>query len=69
MPLDLITTPVAADMLGCSARTVQRMVDSGELTPVMRLSTGPNGAFLFKRRDVERLAKNRGTVTDSSVAS
>lgn len=61
MPLDLITSPQAAALLKCSARTVHRLVDSGQLKPVMRLSAGPNGAFVFKRRDVERLAKAKWT--------
>lgn len=59
MPPDFITTPVAAQMLGCSAKTVHRMVDAGTLKLVMRLSTGPNGAYLFNRADVKALAKKR----------
>lgn len=58
-PPDLIPTPVAAQMLGCSGKTVHRMVNAGTLKPVMRISVGPNGAYLFKRADVERLAKAR----------
>ena len=51
---DLITAPEAGAILGKSARTVQRMIPTGELTPVRKLP-GPNGAYLFRRSDVEAL--------------
>lgn len=57
MPKDeLLTSPQVAHILGKSARTVQRMADSGEL-PITQKLPGPNGAYLFSRRDVEALAK------------
>jgi len=72
---DLMTSPQAAQLLGCSARTVHRLILRGTLKPAMRLDTGPNGAFLFKRSDVERLAKAREakaaqakSVTNSTAA-
>ena len=51
---ELITTTEAANLLGKSSRSVQRMVDSGALVPVRRLA-GPNGAYLFNRADVDVL--------------
>lgn len=51
---ELITTTEAATLLGKSSRSVQRMVDSGDLVPVRRLA-GPNGAYLFNRADIEVL--------------
>lgn len=42
-------------MLGKSPRTIHRMVQSGELHPVQQLP-GPNGAYLYRRSDVEALA-------------
>ena len=41
-------------MLGCSPRTVQRMIEDDKLTPERKLP-GPNGAYLFRRSDVEQL--------------
>jgi len=71
---DLIPSPVVAQLLGCSTRTVHRLVYDGTLKPAMRISTGPNGAYLFKRGDVDRLAKARAkakaqgkTVTDTAA--
>jgi excisionase family DNA binding protein len=55
--VDLITTPQAARLLGCSVRTIHRLIVSGNLTPIMRANDGPNGAYLFARGDVEQLAK------------
>lgn len=57
--LDLIPTTQAADILGCSRRTVHRMVDAEELTPAMRVHDSRNGSYLFLLADVERLAKDR----------
>lgn len=52
---DLLTSPQVGLALGKSARTIHRMVEAGELQPVQQLP-GPNGAFLFRRADVEALA-------------
>lgn len=54
MPDDLLTSPQVALLLSKSIRTVHRLADSGEL-PVAHKLPGPNGAFLFRREDVERL--------------
>ena len=51
---DLITAPEAGVILGKSARTVQRMIPTGQLVPVRKLP-GPNVAYLFRRSDVEAL--------------
>lgn len=45
----LVTTPEAARQLGISARTIQRYVQAGLITPDLRL---PSGRY---RWDVERL--------------
>ena len=57
MPLteDLLTSPQAGVILGKSARTIHRMAESGAL-PIAQKLPGPNGAFLFRRKDIERLA-------------
>ena len=56
---ELITSPEAGRMIGRSARTIHRLVESGDLTPVVKLP-GPNGALLFRREDIEALAEKRG---------
>ncbi len=53
---NLITSGQAGRILGKSARTVQRMVDSGQLTAAQKLP-GPNGAFLFRESDVRTHTK------------
>lgn len=44
--------------MGVSHRTVHRLVADGKLTPAQKLP-GPNGAFLFRPRDVDRLLARR----------
>lgn len=53
---DLLTSPQVALRIGKSIRTVHRLVLSGELVPAMKLP-GPNGAFLFRPADVDRLTR------------
>ena len=52
---ELLTSVQVAARLGKSARTIHRMVQAGVLRPVQKLP-GPNGAFLFRPEDVERLS-------------
>jgi transcriptional regulator with XRE-family HTH domain len=56
---DWVNTPVAAHMLGLSLRSIQRFAEDGTLPPVMRVTDSPNGAYLFERADIERLAEAR----------
>ena len=58
--------PTAPDLIGSrdvcrifeiDKSTLSRWVASGKLTPALRLNDKTNGAFLFQRRDVERLRK------------
>lgn len=51
---DLLTSPQVGLILGKSARTVQRMADAGEI-PVAQKLPGPNGAYLYRRSDIEAL--------------
>lgn len=53
-----ITTKEACDILRVDRATIGRWMDSGKLTPVHKLP-GLTGAFLFRRSDVERIAKKR----------
>lgn len=53
---ELLTSTQAGLLLGKSGRTVQRMAENGELTPAHKLP-GPNGPYLFRRADIESLAK------------
>jgi excisionase family DNA binding protein len=50
---DLLSTAEAAELLGCSPRTVHRRILRGDL-PVARQLPGETGAFLLRRTDVER---------------
>jgi excisionase family DNA binding protein len=52
--IDIITTGEAGRMIGRSARTVQRLIESGELPTVGKLA-GVNGHFLLDRAVVETL--------------
>ena len=53
--VELLTSPEAGAIIGKSARTVQRMAETGELAYAQKLP-GPNGAYLFDRAEVERFA-------------
>lgn len=55
---DTLTTSEAARMLGCSPRTVQRMIEAGGLAPERKLP-GPNGAYLIPLAEVERILSER----------
>ena len=59
MPNDpeFLTSPEAGRILGKSARTVIRLAEAGKL-PVAQKLPGPNGAFLFRRSDVESLLRS-----------
>ena len=61
---ELLSSPQAAALLGCSSKTVHRLVDDGTLTPYLVGPGGPHGAYMFRRIDVEQVAKDRGQVTD-----
>jgi len=50
---DLLTTAEAAEALGCSVKTIARMVDDGRLTSRMKLP-GLRGPYLFDPAEIER---------------
>jgi excisionase family DNA binding protein len=52
---DLIGSAEACQILGIHGSTLGRWVKAGRITPVTQLP-GTNGAMLFARADVERLA-------------
>ena len=54
----MLTTKEAADKLGVSTRTVQRMADDGTLSPTVRYP-GQTGPLLFDEAGVERVRKSR----------
>jgi excisionase family DNA binding protein len=58
--LDLIGTADAAEILGVSSRTVKRLARAGELPYTIKMP-GDTGAYLFLRRDVERIRDQRAT--------
>ena len=54
-PLDLLSTTEAAGAIGVERSTLSRWVDQGRMSFAHRLP-GPNGAMLFDRPEVERVA-------------
>ena len=54
MQTDLIPTAEAAEILGVSARTLNRWADAERIIPAV-VGPGPKGARLFDRRDVQLL--------------
>lgn len=66
---ELITTAKAGALIGRSARTVIRLAEAGVL-PVAQKLPGINGAYLFRRLDVESLLPDEPTQPDpQEVAS
>lgn len=57
-PDELLTATQSGVILGRSYRTVIRLAVQGELAYAMKLP-GPNGAYLFRRADIEALAIER----------
>lgn len=51
MEKELVTTAQAAGILGCTVRTVHRMVQRGALHPVQQFP-GYRGAYLFDKAAV-----------------
>jgi hypothetical protein len=56
---ELIGSRVASRLLDVDRVTLIRWVKAGKIKPVGRISDTPTGAFLFERRDVEKLVKDR----------
>lgn len=50
---ELLSSPQVAAILGKSARTIHRLVESGDLVPAFKAPGGPNGAYLFAPDAVE----------------
>lgn len=55
---DLIGVSEAADLASVSRGTIKRLAADGTL-PVHTKMPGATGAYLFRRADVERFAKER----------
>lgn len=51
---ETVTTAQAADLLGKSVATINRMVLLGRITPHLKLP-GKTGAYLFDRDQIESL--------------
>lgn len=67
-PPELLTSAQAGVILGKSARTVQRMVDAGEITAAQKLP-GPNGAYLFASTEVERVRTELAAIADAEATA
>jgi len=55
---DTVPTAEAAQIIGVSVHTIARYARRGRLVPVVK-GPGIRGPMFFKRRDVERLARER----------
>jgi predicted site-specific integrase-resolvase len=55
---DIIGSTEACTILSIDKATISRWVAAGKLTPVLKLPR-TNGAFLFKRADIDALAQAR----------
>jgi hypothetical protein len=62
-----MTSPEVAVLLGCSIRTVHRLVTSSHLIPAQKLP-GPNGAFLFDPAAVEMYRRQRDEKRSGTAA-
>lgn len=62
-PTDLVSTQEAADILGKSVATVNRLAANGSLVEAAK-APGLRGARLYRRSDVEALLSS----TDEAVA-
>jgi len=65
---ELLTSAQAGVILGKSARTVQRMVDAGEIAAAQKLP-GPNGAYLFASTEVERVRTELAAIADAEATA
>ena len=61
-PVDLVATIEAAEILGKHVRTVHRLVADGLLVPATKVP-GKTGAYMFRRSDVEALARQVGAAS------
>lgn len=57
MTNDLLGTVEAAEVIGVERSTLSRWIDSGRISYLRKLP-GKNGAVLFARDEVERVAKD-----------
>ena len=59
-PDDLLMGPQVGEILGKSARTIARLAAQGDI-PYQTKLPGPNGAYLFRRGDVEALGNSEAS--------
>ena len=55
-PDELLTATQVGNLIGRSGRTVIRMAEAGKLAVAVKLP-GPNGAYLFRKTDVDAFLK------------
>lgn len=54
---ELIITADVCEILGVDRSTISRWVLVGKIKPVRKIRMGRNGAFLFRRSEVEALKR------------
>lgn len=61
-----LTSTEAGAILGCSGRTVVRMVQAGKLRSATKVN-GPKGPYLFRRSDLEQVAAGQSNAEAEQV--
>jgi DNA-binding XRE family transcriptional regulator len=64
----LITANQAAAQVGVNRRTITKYVETGRLTPAMKLP-GTKGAWLFRQADIDLLAGERRRELEAKLAT
>ena len=57
--MDLLSTAEAAERIGVSVRTLNRMAEDGRITPAAK-APGLRGGYLYEPAEVERVAAEAG---------
>lgn len=65
---DLLSTVEAAAIIGVERSTLSRWIDSGRIAPALKLP-GINGAHLFARSEVDRVAASYEAERTAEAAS
>lgn len=60
-----VTTAQAAERIGCSVRTVMRLIHADTLHPAMKIGGG-TGPYLFDPAEVEQVRRDRQADTEQA---
>ena len=65
---ELIVSSQVGAILGKSPRTIARLAEQGEIPYATKLP-GPNGAYLFRKAEIEEIAASRDEAKTERAAS